>query len=118
MTVTLKKKVTNGIELVRYHTYQKVRHGYNSAVRVAFVKSGPKWLKVVALDASADGGLRVWKVRADERQYMTPLLRKGKPYNIKRALRTFRSLAATHGITRGAKKLLAEVSAQHAQAGN
>lgn len=112
MTVTLKKIATRDIELVRYHTYQKVRNGYNSSVRCAFVKSGRKWLKVVALDASSDGGIRVWRVPADERRYMTPLLRKGKPYNITRALRTFRSLAASHGITNGAKKILAEVSAQ------
>lgn len=113
MTVTIKKKVTSGIELMRYHTWQKVRNGYNSAMRVAFVKPGRKWMKVVALDATAEGGLRVWRVRVSERQYMKPLLRKGKPYNVARALRTFRNMGATHGITKGAKKLLAEVSREN-----
>lgn len=98
------------IRLLQYHTWQKVRGGYTSSFRCVLVKEGRKWLQVVALDASPDGGLRVWKVPMSDERYMKPLLRKGKPYPMARALQTFRSLAKTHGITKGAKKLLKEAS--------
>jgi hypothetical protein len=101
------------ISLVRYHTWHKVRGGYESAIRCAFVRTGgSKWLQVVALDATTSGGLKLWKVPLADTKYMQPLLLKGKPYPISRALKTFRSIAKTHGITKGAKKLLKEVAAQ------
>ena len=97
------------IRLVHYHTWQKVRGGHNSSFRTALVKTrGKKWLQVVALDASQDGGLRVWKVPVSDERYMTPLLFRGKPYPMTRALKTFRSLAATHGCSKAAKKFLKE----------
>lgn len=98
------------IELVSYHTYKRVRNGHNSAVRVALVKEGRKWLQVLAIDATAEGGLRMWKVLKSDRGYMTPLLRKGKPYPMKRALKTFRNFAKAHGATKGATKFLKEAS--------
>ena len=101
------------IRLVQYHTWQQVRGGHNSSFRTALVKTrGKKWLQVVALDASQDGGLRVWKVPVSDARYMTPLLFRGKPYPMSRALKTFRSLAATHGITKGARKILKEASSE------
>lgn len=101
------------ITLVRYHTWQKVKGGYNSSIRSALVKEGTKWLQVIAIDATPDGGLKVWKVPKSDKQYMTPLLRNGKPYLMSRALKIFRSLAATHGISNGAKKLLKEASREN-----
>ncbi len=95
------------IELVRYHTF---RQGYDSSVRVCFVKEGRKWLKVVAIDAGTSDGLRVRKVPMADKQYMKPLMRGKRPYSVKRALKVFRSVMKTHGATKGAKKLLKEVS--------
>lgn len=101
------------IELVRYHTWKRVRNnGVESAVRTAFVKRGRKWMQVLCIDATTTGGLKLWKVPLSDEQYMRPLLRKGKPYPFKRALKTFRAMGKTHGISKGAKKLLREASAQ------
>jgi len=100
------------IELVTYHTFRKVRNGYESAVRCAFVKRGRKWLQVLCIDATTSGGLKLWKVPLSDEQYMKPLLRKGKPYPVSRALKSFRKMGKTHGISKGAKKLLKEVAAQ------
>lgn len=98
------------IALVQYHTWQRVRNGHNSSFRSALVRQGKKWLQVVAIDATAEGGLRVWKVPKSDERYMKPLLLNGKPYPMARALKVFRSMAKTHGITKGAKKLLREAS--------
>jgi len=94
------------IRLVRYHTSR-----VDSAFRCALVKDGGrKWLQVLAIDASAKGGLKVWKVPLADEKDMVPLLLKGKPYPMARALRTFRRFAATHGCSKGAKKLLKEAA--------
>ncbi len=100
------------IELVHYHTYKKAQFGYESARRVALIKRGTKWMKVVALDAAANAGLRVWKVQMSEDQYMTPILYKGKPYPMKRALTVFRRMTKSHSATKGAKKLMKEARNQ------
>lgn len=101
------------ITLVQYHTWQTVRGGHNSSFRSALIKEGTKWLQVIAIDATPDGGLKVWKVPKSDLKYMTPLLRNGKPYPMSRALKVFRSIAATHGISNGAKKLLKEASREN-----
>ncbi len=98
------------IKLVSYHTWKKVAFGYESAIRCAFVKPGTKWMQVVAIDASARGGLRKWRVPMSDQRFMTPLTRKGKPYPIQRALKIFRHMAKTHGISPGAAKLLREAA--------
>ena len=99
------------ITLVRYHTYHKVRGGYESAVRSALIKhGGRKWLYVVALDATTLGGIKLWKVPLTDAKYMQPLLLRGKPYPMARALKTFRSLGKTHGITKGAMKIIKEAT--------
>lgn len=101
------------IELVTYHTFRKVRGGYESAVRCALVRhGGRKWLQVLCIDATTSGGMKLWKVPLTDTQYMKPLLRKGKPYPMSRALKVFRKVGKTHGITKGAKKLLKEANAQ------
>ena len=69
-------------------------------------------MQVVALDATPDGGLRVWRVPKSDERYMIPLLHRGKPYPMSRALKTFRSLAATHGITKSARNILKEASSE------
>ena len=99
------------IELVRYHTLRPARNGgKTSSVRVALVKESRKWLYVLAIDAMPDSGLRIWKVDKAERKYMKPLMRKGKPYPIKRALPTFRRFGKTHGMTKAVKRFLKEAS--------
>jgi hypothetical protein len=101
------------IELVHYHTWHKVRGGFESSKRVALVKhGGRKWLQVLCIDATTSGGLKLWKVPLTDTQYMRPLLRKGKPYPVSRALKSFRRMGKTHGISKGAKKLLKEAHAQ------
>ena len=102
------------IELVRYHTMQPVpgKPGrYHSQKRVALVKPGTKYLHVVAIDATPSSGLRVWKVAKSEVKYMQPLMKGRKPYPMRRALKTFRAMGRTHGITKGAKKLIKEAAA-------
>ncbi len=106
------------IELVSYHTMQPVAGQpgrYQSAVRVAFVKTGRKWLQVLAIDSSARGGMRLWRVAKDEARYMKPLtLGKNKrPYPISRALKNFRHCAKAQGITKGGTKLLREVAREN-----
>jgi hypothetical protein len=96
------------IKLVRYHSWHKVRHGYETAFRVALVKTGRKWLYVLALDATTSGGLKLWKVPLTDAKYMQPLMRGRKLYPMSRALAGFKRLAATHGISKSAKKLLKE----------
>jgi hypothetical protein len=100
------------IELVSYHTFRKVRNGYESAVRCAFVRRGRKWMQVLCIDATTTGGMKLWKVPLSDEQYMRPLLRKGKAYPVKKAIKSFRAMGKTHGISKGAKKLLKEVAAQ------
>lgn len=100
------------IELVRYHTHKKVQFGYESSVRLAIIKRGRKWMKVLALDANKLGGLKLWKVALAEEKYMTPVLHKGKPYPLARALTGFRRLAKSHGASKGAKKLMKEARNQ------
>lgn len=96
------------IALVQYHTWHRVRNGHESAFRVALVKRGRKWLQVLAIDATTSGGLKLWKVPLADEKYMQPLLRKGKAYPMSRALAGFRRMAKTHGISKGAKRLLKE----------
>lgn len=114
MTVTIVKRKPAIIKLVRYHTWKKAHGGgYESAVRSAFVKAGRKWLKVLAIDATLNGGLRVWRVPTSDQQYMRPLLLRGKPYPVARALKAFRRMAKSHGVSNGAKRLLREVSSEN-----
>ena len=102
------------IELVQYQTWHRVRGGFESARRVALVKKGgSKWLHVLAIDATASGGLKLWKVPLTDVEYMQPLMLKGKPYPMARALKTFRSMGNTHGISKGAKKLIKEAGREH-----
>jgi hypothetical protein len=100
------------IELVRYHLFHKGRSGYESCVRTAFVKRGRKWMHVLCIDATASGGMKLWKVPLSDERYMRPLLHKGKPYPFKRAIKIYHAMGKTHGISKGAKKLLKEAAAQ------
>ena len=100
------------IQLVLYQTWHKGRTGFESAFRVALVKTGRKWLHVLTIDATASGGLKLWKVPLSDVKYMQPLLLKGKPYPMSRALKSFRKMGNSHGISGGAKKLIREASKQ------
>lgn len=92
------------IELMNYRT--------NEGVRSAFVKHGHKWLQVLAIDAGERSGLRIYQVPKTEERYMRPLLRKGKPYPISRALKVFKNFGKTHGMSKGVKKFLTEVAGE------
>ena len=97
------------IKLVQYHTWHRVRGGHESAFRSALVRTGgSKWLQVLAFDATVSGGLKLWKVPLSDEQYMQPLLYRDKPYPMSRALKVFKALGKTHGISNAAKKLLRE----------
>lgn len=98
--------------LVSYHMWQKGQYGYHSGVRVAFVKEGRKWLQVVAMDASFKGGLRIYKVKKSELEYMKPLLRKNKPYPMRVALQMFKDFGKVHGRTKGVKRFFKELTAE------
>jgi hypothetical protein len=69
-------------------------------------------LHVLTIDATASGGMKLWKVPLTDVRYMQPLLLKGKPYPMSRALKTFRKMGKSHGISNGAKKLIKEASKQ------
>ena len=90
------------IELVSYRT--------DEGLRTAFVKHGTKWTQVLAMDAGVRSGLVIHKVPKTEQKYMFPVLRKGKPYPHKRALTCFRRFGKSHGMSKGAKKLLREAT--------
>jgi hypothetical protein len=105
------------IKLVHYHTWAKTKVGgsYESARRVTLVRfGGRKWLQTVSIDASVNGGLRMIKAPLTDEKYMADLMLKGKPYPMSRALKTFRSMAKSHGCTKGAKKIIKEAAAQDA----
>lgn len=80
----------------------------NDGTKTALVKlSGPKWIHVMVLD----GPLTVRKVPADEMKYMSDMtIKNGKAYPMKRALRHFRHFAKTSGVTKNAKRFLAEAN--------
>lgn len=101
------------IELVLYHTFHKVRGGFESAQRVAFIKKGKKWIQVLAIDASSSGGMKMWKEPIAHEANMKPLLYKGKPYPVNRALKVFRKVGKTHGITKSAKAFLKEAGREN-----
>lgn len=88
------------IELVKYRSVDGVRN--------ALVKDGRKWMKVLYIDATKTGGMTMRKVPQSDRRFMTPLLRKGKPYPMSRALTVFRRFAKSHGATKTAKRFITE----------
>jgi len=92
------------IKLMRYHQQKPAA----SSKRSVLVKEGRKWLQVVAMDATKTGGMTVWRVPRDDLRYMEPLLRKGKPYPMSRALTVFRRFAKSHGATKAAMKIIRE----------
>lgn len=93
-------------DLVRYHTDR----GDESCVRVALVIERVKYLHVLVLAPSSKGKLSVWKVPKTERKYMRPLTlgKNQRDYPLSRAIKGYRRMAKTHGITKGAKKFLTE----------
>lgn len=68
----------------------------------AFVVRGRKWLKVLTMD----GGLKVSKVHKTEERHMEPLMRKGAPYVVSRAVSHFRKHGKAHGTTKTAQAIL------------
>jgi len=86
------------------HTYRLV----SGADHVALLHTPDrktKWLRVVVM---RDKALGVERVPASEREHMRPLERKGKPYPMKRALKTFRTFAKSHGSSKAARDFIRE----------
>jgi hypothetical protein len=94
--------------VVRYHTERKDE----SCVRVALVQETHKYLHVLALVPSGKGKLSVWKVPKTERKHMQFLtLGKSKrEYPLSRAIKGYKRMAKTHGITKRAKQFLREAT--------
>ena len=90
------------IRLMRYHS--------QIGMRSVLVREGRKWLQVLAIDANKKGGMTIWKVPKGDLRFMTPLMRKGKPYPMSRALTVFRRVGRSHGITKGAMKIIKEAA--------
>jgi len=57
-----------------------------------------------------DRALGIEKVPASEREHMRALERKGKPYPMARALKTFRKFAKAHGSSKAARDFIREAS--------
>lgn len=66
-----------------------------------------KWLRVLVM---RDKALSIERVTASESEHMQPLLYKGKPYPLKRALKIFRKFAKSHGASKSAKSFLKEAT--------
>lgn len=78
-----------------------VQRDDNARVHV-IAKEGHKWLTCVVLDYP----IRIVQLPVDDHG-LIPLLYKGAPYPLKRAVRLFRSYTKDHGITDGARDALA-----------
>jgi len=88
------------------HTYRLV----SGADHVALLHTPDrktKWLRVIVM---RDRSLGIEKVPASERDHMRPLERKGKPYPMARALKTFRKFAKAHGSSKAARDFIREAS--------
>lgn len=94
------------MELVRYHT----QNNEESCQRVALVSERRKYLYVVVLSQSGQSPMRLWKVAKTERRYMKPLMRKGKPYPMARAIKGFRRMMKSHGATKAVKRFIKEAA--------
>jgi hypothetical protein len=53
--------------------------------------------------------VRVVRLERAEERYLRPLLRRGEPYPLRRALRRFKGAGKTLGITDAAKAVLREL---------
>lgn len=94
--------------VVRYHTQRKDE----SCKRVALVQESRKWLWVLPLTPAGQGQMTIWKVPKTERKYMEFLtLGKNKrEYPLSRAIKGFRRMGKTHGMTKKAKRFLKEAT--------
>jgi hypothetical protein len=79
---------------------------YDGQWRTAIIaKEGRKFMYVIVFDS---GGVRLKRIKRTERRYMKPLMYKGKPYPIRRAVRRYRQFGRDYGITKGAYRALVE----------
>lgn len=69
---------------------------------ILVVKEGPKFLHAVAIDKI----VKVVAIPHAERKQMRPLLRRGKPYEPRRACRRFLAAGKTLGISKSARTIL------------
>lgn len=71
-------------------------------------KIGRQYLHAVTMDPN----VRLVQLPLDERRYLQPLLYKGKPYPVRRAVRRFLEAGRALGITDGARDALKELREQ------
>ena len=83
------------MDLVSYRSEQ--------GTKVAFIEKGRTKVHILMLDSP----LTVRAMPMGETRYMTPLLRKGNPYPLMRAVNKFRAFGKSHGVTKKAKAMLA-----------
>ena len=80
-----------------------------SGVKTAIIRvSGPKWMQVLMME----GALTVRKIPKSETRFMEPLLFKGRPYPLRRAIHVFRHYGRASGINKSAKALLRDATKQ------
>ena len=88
------------IQLVHYKTIQ--------GRKVALVKPGRKWVRVLMME---DRPLTVRRVPMSETKYFAPVTTKhDKAYPIRRAVRHYRNHAKAHGSTKTAQRFLTEAA--------
>lgn len=83
---------------------QAVRFHDGQRFVAALAREGRTRLHLVVID---DAGVRRLTVPKDEARYLRPLLLRGKPYPVERAVRKFRAFGRERGITDAAKDELA-----------
>ena len=88
-------------------TAPEVLRDGNAHALIVF-KQGRRWLRALALHAPP---VRVVKLEHTERCHLQPLLYRGQPYPLRRALRHFKQAGRTLGITDSARAVLRALQA-------
>lgn len=92
-------------EALVYRRFLVTPAGAPKSVRnlaVLIIKEGPKFLHAVAIDPT----VKVVAIPKSERRFMRPLLRKGRPYEARRACRRFLAAGKYLGISKSARAIL------------
>lgn len=87
------------MEVVNYRSVDN-----SQGMKAALVVEKRKLLHVLIMDG---GKLHPRGIPKIEARHMTPMLRKGKPYPVRRAVAKFRHYGRAFGMTKTAKRFLA-----------
>lgn len=82
-----------------------LHHGEFGQVSLLVVKEGRKYLHAVEIDKQ----VKMVALPRESRRQMRPLLYKGQPYPVSRAVRAFMHAGKTLGITKSATTMLRAV---------